>query len=297
MSPSGDPRPGCGLGSPSHLRFSGLKVVGKQSARARVPQPRGGPRKRGPQNPHPNGPAGGLATPAQMGYGFRMTGELEKSTHAVGVAVGDPGTALADVLPPPGALRVYNPEQAGRVLWRISEGETVQAACRAEDVSWQSWFYWMLRLPELERMHRAARRIAAFRHFDRAQDQVDRLVEQADSLSANQIKAITAAQGALRDMAAVLNPSEFGERREATPPVSVKIVTTLELRPGSKPPIDHGSVYELAVKAMGTVGPEMLEGAVVPDGTRVIPLAKRHAGDTAATRVKVYEGEGVKDVD
>lgn len=214
---------------------------------------------------------------------------MTETTAAVAVEVGDPGTALADVLPPPGSLRQYEPERAGRVLWRISEGETVQAACRAEEVSWQSWFYWMLRLPELERMHRAARRIAAFKHFDRAQEQVDRLVAGVDSLNQNQIRALTAAQAALSNMAAVLNPSEFGERRETTPPVSVKIVTTLELRPSSKPPIDQGSVYELARKTMGTVGTDVVE---VPDGTKVIPLAKRHAGDTAAGKVKVYEGEG-----
>jgi len=161
----------------------------------------------------------------------------------------DPGGAIGEVLPRPKDLWAWNADAVGRVLWRISEGETVEKAVRGEGIAWGSWFYWMMRLPEVERMHRTARRIAAFRHFDKAQEQIDRLVENADSLGGNAVRAISEAQKALRDMAAVLNPSEFGERKEQTPPVMVRIETTLNLQPSGMAPAVDGNVYEIPEQA------------------------------------------------
>jgi len=229
----------------------------------------------------------GLAFEAEIRYAFRMT------KTAVAAPLDDEiAGALAEVLPRPGGLRAYEPEQFARVLWRIAEGETVRRALDAESVKWDGWFYWLLRMPELERMHRIARRVAAFKHFDIAQDQIDKLIACSDSASQAKVRALTAAASALREMAGVLNPSEFGERRETTPPILVRIETTLNLQPNSSKPADHGSIYEIAAKTLGTVVAPNAGAVEVADGTDISEAqkwVKRFPDQKASGKPRTYE--------
>lgn len=199
--------------------------------------------------------------------------------------------ALAEVLPAPTGMtrETYTPEKIAAIMWRVASGEGVKAACAAEGVHFTTLYYWLLRSPELERMWRAARRLSAQSLFDEALDQVRKLTTGHAELSGTSVRALDVAQSALRGMAEVMNPSEFSNRQAVSPPVLVKIVTTLNLNPGSD--VREGTqedVYTVAARVIGDGSvPEDGIEATVPRAAPGNPTKRKSTGQMVQHREAV----------
>lgn len=181
--------------------------------------------------------------------------------------------ALAEVLPPPSGMpnETYTPERLAAVMWRVASGETAKGACAAEGFHFTTLYYWLLRAPELERMWRAARRLGAQSLFDEALEQVRKLVTHGKGMSGAEVRALDVAQSALRGMSEVMNPSEFSNRQVVNPPVMVKIITTLNLNPGSDLALHReADVYTLPVQVMEDRALEPEDG-IVPGAPKLPP--------------------------
>lgn len=188
-----------------------------------------------------------------------MSQEPEKSLQqqVLEQPIGEVAGALAEVLPAPEGgkgLHVYRPEAAAAVCWGVAGGKGIRESCREAGVNPATFGYWLLRLPDVEKMYRAARRLAAMSLFDDALGQIKELIKNKKSATASEVRATDVAVTALQKMAEVLNPAEFSNRQPATPPLMVRIETTLNLDPHrGPPPKDSADVYTMARQTMGTV--------------------------------------------
>lgn len=205
--------------------------------------------------------------------------------------------ALAESLPALDASWTkYDPEKAAAVCWAIVEGDTFEEACKRAGVAKNNFRYWLLRLPDLEKMWKTARRLAAAEMFDEALKQIKGLISKKSSATGTEVRAVEVAMRGLLSMAEVMSPSEFSNRQPANPPLMVKIVTTLNLEPqsGTPPTQDRGDVYTHAQKTLGTVIDVTAEPV---DGQAMTPRERHSKGSARAKagKAEVYVREVVDD--
>ena len=123
------------------------------------------------------------------------------------------------------------------ILVRVSGGETLDRVCQGEDMPTPATFRsWTYRDPALRKLWREARNEHAHALFDRMVDLADQLATgEFDRDSTAKVTAIRGAIDALKHATARLLPSDYGEQKPGAQGISVTIVTSLPMGPGSVP--------------------------------------------------------------
>lgn len=130
-----------------------------------------------------------------------------------------------------GPLSEYNADKALLICERVANGETLSAVCREPGMPAKTTFKgWVLRVPELAEVWRAARHYKADSLFDEAMD-IARMLRNGryGPGDSSQVNALRTAIETLKWAAGKLNPQEYGEKALSGPAIQVVIQTSLDL--------------------------------------------------------------------
>jgi hypothetical protein len=160
----------------------------------------------------------------------------------------------------PEAPKIGRPSQAEvesrrieEILDRVSAGETLQKVCdEIGGITPTQFRRWARASKENRELWADARREYAHSLFDKLADLTERLATGEFSKEENaQVTALKTAIDGLKHITARLNPDDYAERRDNKSGVSVTIVSSLPLGPGSKPE----AAIDTAFRVVGTLPP------------------------------------------
>lgn len=156
--------------------------------------------------------------------------------------------------------RIYKPELMERILDEVSSGKTLTEVCEQDGYPKpQTVYKWLREHEEAFSNWEAVKLIRSHMLFDEAVELARWLAygKRLEGSSrrteppkdAPRITAIKHAIQTLMEVAAKLNPAEYGQRKADSVVVPIQIVTNMNLGQGGLPkPADTANVYEITVE-------------------------------------------------